>query len=146
MPNASDSRPVPSGELTRTVHEFLAARLTAGARLRVLAPNYLPVSVRAVVVPVEAGRAAVIEARVRAALDRYLHPLRGKRNGRGWEFGESVHLSQLAAVIEAVDGVEHAEDVVLANTGALAGMTLAVPRDELACAGAHELVLRMGAA
>ncbi|MEO8017667.1 MAG: putative baseplate assembly protein [Pseudomonadota bacterium] len=144
VPHAAEARPVPSGELMRQAYEFLSPKLTAGARLRVLAPRYLPVSVRAVVVPMEAGHAALVEARVRRALDRYLHPLRGGAAGRGWEFGESVYLSQLAAVIEAVDGVEHAEDVVLSTLDVLAGMSLSVPRDELPCAGSHELVLRMG--
>ncbi|HEV7607371.1 MAG TPA: putative baseplate assembly protein [Steroidobacteraceae bacterium] len=151
VPHSLAAQPQLTGELARTVQEYLAARMPAGSRLRVLAPRYAPVSVRAVVVPVDAALAAATEARVRRELDRFLHPLQGGRNGGdpgvndgGWQFGEPVYLSQIAAAIEAVEGVEHAEDIVLSLAGAMAGMTLAIPRDQLVSSGVHELVLRMG--
>jgi hypothetical protein len=144
VPHSLAPRPELNGELARSVQKFLAARIPAGMHLRVVPPLYAPVSVRAVVVPADASLAAPIEARVRRELDRFLHPLRGGRAGVGWQFGEPVYLSQIAASIEAVAGVEHTEEVVLSAGGALASMTLSIPHDQLVCAGSHELVLRMG--
>jgi hypothetical protein len=145
VPRSADARPEPNGELVRVVRDFLAARMTAGARLRVLSARFQPVAVRGAIVPVAADSAALIEARVRSAVDRYLHPLVGGRDGDGWDFGADVHLSQLAEVIEGVDGVEHAEDLLFSSDGALAGMSLESRRDSLVCAGEHEFVMHMGA-
>jgi hypothetical protein len=144
VPHSLAPRPGLNGELARSVQSFLAARVPAGMRLRVVPPVYTPVSVRAVVVPVDASLAALIEARVRRELDRFLHPLRGGRASAGWQFGEPVYLSQIAASIEAIAGVEHTEEIVLSAGGVLAGMVLPIPHDQLVCAGSHELVLRIG--
>ena len=144
VPHSLAARPELNGELARSVQNFLAARIPAGMHLRVVSPLYAPVSVRAIVVPADASLAAPIEARVRRELERFLHPLRGGRAGAGWQFGEPVYLSQIAASIEGVAGVEHTEEVMLSAGGALASMALEIPHDQLVCAGPHELVLRMG--
>jgi hypothetical protein len=145
VPQSVDSRPALSAELARNVLGHIAARVPAGVRVRVVGPRYVAVSVRAVVVPVDAAEAARAEARVRGALDRFLHPLGGGRERRGWMFGQSVHLSQIAALIEGVDGVEHAEDITLLVDGVLAGTSVEVADDALVCGGPHELMLHIGA-
>jgi uncharacterized phage protein gp47/JayE len=145
VPRSLDARPALSAELARSVFDHVAARAPAGASIRVLGPRYAAVSVRAVVIPTDAAEAARIEARVRGALVRFLHPLTGGREGRGWAFGQFVHLSQLAAVIEGVDGVEHAEEITLLLDGVLAGAAVQVVADALVASGPHELVLRIGA-
>ena len=43
---------------------------------------------------------------MRARLTRFLHPLTGGRDGRGWDFGEAVYLSDVAALIEDTPGVD----------------------------------------
>jgi Baseplate J-like protein len=146
VPRSMELQPALNGELAKAVREHVAARLPVGAQVRVVGPQYALISIRAIVVPADPSIAALVEARVRQALDRFLHPLQGGRDGRGWMFGESVHLSQVASVIEAVDGVGHAEEVITQSEGALAGMSLHVDENCLVAAGAHELVLRMGVA
>ncbi|MEJ1961446.1 MAG: putative baseplate assembly protein [Gammaproteobacteria bacterium] len=145
VPNVLEVRPELNSELARTVNDYLVARMPVGARVQVLPPRYAPVAVRAVIVPVDAALAASTESRVRAALDRFLHPLRGGRDARGWMFGEPAYLSHVAALIESVEGVEHTEEVMLSAQGVLADMKLEIPADQLICSASHELVLRMGA-
>jgi hypothetical protein len=146
LPRSTEPQPALNGELAKAVRAHVAARLPVGAQVRVVGPQYALISVRAIVVPADPSLAAIVEARVRRALDRFLHPLQGGREGRGWMFGEAVYLSQIANVIEAVEGVGHAEEIVTQSDGALAGMTLRVAANRLVAAGAHELVLRMGVA
>lgn len=45
--------------------------------------------------------------RARAALQGYLHPLTGGPDGQGWAFGRRPRGSDLSALLEAVDGVDH---------------------------------------
>ncbi|HNI35649.1 MAG TPA: hypothetical protein PLV93_09635, partial [Microthrixaceae bacterium] len=44
------------------------------------------------------------------ALHRHFHPIRGGRDGLGWEFGRPVHIGEVYAVLQAVPGVEFVED------------------------------------
>src|SRR5207244_9452256 len=94
VPHSIEARPALNAELARTVLEHVAAYAPAAVRLRVTGPQYAAVSVHSVVVPVDAADAARVEERVRRALDRFLHPLSGGREGRGWAFGQPVRLSQ----------------------------------------------------
>ena len=74
--------------------------------VRIVAPTYVPVGVRAEILPLHADEAGRVEARVRTRLAAFLHPLTGGRDGRGRGFGDSVWLSDLAALIEETPGVD----------------------------------------
>jgi hypothetical protein len=108
VPHAVAAQPVPSPELCRAVINTLARRVPAGiaAGIRIITPSYVPVSVRAELLPLSADDGGRVEARVRSRLTQFLHPLMGGHDGHGWEFGESVYLSDVAALIEATPGVD----------------------------------------
>jgi hypothetical protein len=46
-----------------------------------------------------------------AALRRFLHPLAGGRDGRGWELGAAVTESRVAAALQELPGVAFVERV-----------------------------------
>jgi predicted phage baseplate assembly protein len=146
VPHAIEERPWPSAELQRRVADYLRARVPATVvpRLQVVEPSYVALNVAAEIVPVDPGAAAMVEAQLRENLDRFLHPLTGGPSGKGWGFGEGVHLSNIATVIEATDGVDYARDIHLFVEGGERCQSVAVPRDALLCAGAHELKLSVG--
>jgi hypothetical protein len=94
--------------------------------------------------PQDPSTAAAVEARVRDTLNRFLHPLTGGPDGAGWAFGEPVHLSQIARVIEDTPGVDYATRIILACGDTLYDARVPVPTNKLIAAGNHELTLRMG--
>ena len=143
-PFSTQARPMPAEGLAREVQAFLAAHAPATARIRVVGPRYLSVSVRAVIVPLDADQAALVEERARAAINRFLHPIVGGVTDNGWQFGETVPLSRLATMLEALPGVSHAQGLVLAADGALYADFARPGPDMLPSAGAHELVLKIG--
>jgi baseplate J-like protein len=106
--HSSDAQPMPSPELRRGVINVLARCVPAGiaSGIRIVSPSYVPVSVRAELLPFSADDSGLVETRVRSRLTQFLHPLTGGHDGHGWKFGESVYLSDLAAVIEATPGVD----------------------------------------
>ena len=89
--------------------------------------------------PAEAG---AVEARARDALGEFFHPLRGGPDRRGWELGRDVFLSDVAAVLERVPGVDYVEELALLLNGGLQGERIAVADDRIVVAGAIRLKLK----
>ena len=108
VPHSLDTQPMPSPELCRTVINALARNAPAGiaAGIRIVSPSYIPVSVRAEVLPVSPEDSARVEVRMRSRLAQFLNPLTGGHDSHGWEFGESVYLSDVAALIKDTPGVD----------------------------------------
>ena len=143
-PKSSVPYPSPSPELARRIRNTVAERAPATVALRIEPPQYVAVSVLATVTPEDPSTAAAVEARVRDALNRFLHPLTGGADRAGWAFGESVHLSQVASVIEGTPGVDYASRILLACGDAVYDAAVPVPSNMLIAAGNHELTLQLG--
>lgn len=142
VPQSPEPQPEPTWELRREVEQFLRCRMPAAAgSLSIVPPKYFEVGVSAVVVPRAADQGGVVVAAARAALAAFLHPLTGGPGGSGWPVGRSVYLSDMAALIEALDGVDHAAELSLLVAGAPAGEVVGVPSDRLVAAGFLDVTL-----
>ena len=115
VPNSADARPTPSLGLLREVQAYVRARCCATATLWVAGPEWVRVTVTATVAPLSPDIGELVRARVTAALDRFLHPLTGGQDGSGWAFGREPHPSDLFALVEAVDGVDHVSSLTVAQ-------------------------------
>ncbi|MGQ0778526.1 MAG: putative baseplate assembly protein [Pseudonocardiales bacterium] len=115
VPDSAEPRPAPSLGLLRQVHAHLRARMSTTAELWVAGPEWIRVTVTATVVPRSPEVADPVRGRVRAALEHYLHPLTGGPDGTGWAFGRKPHRSDLFAVAEAVEGVDHVRSLDVAQ-------------------------------
>lgn len=144
LPMAPGTHPQPSQELTRCVHDYVAVHALATVRLRVVPPDYVDLSVAARLVAADPSQTALVEARVRVALDTFLHPLTGGAEGAGWAFGQAVHLSRIAQVIEAVPGLDYAIEITLKVGEVVCGEQVDIPADKLVAAGRHELSFVIG--
>ncbi len=138
------ARPQPSPELLRTVRAHLAERAPAAVApfIRVVGPAYQVVSVTAHVVIADVGSAAEVEERLRRALDDFLHPVLGGAD-TGWQFGDTLHLSRVAQVVEGVVGVDRATALQLSSDSVVFGDRVPIPPDRLPAPGPH--VLDLGA-
>ena len=143
IPESQDPRPYPTRGLRDEVLAYLAARAPCGlaraGRIVVTGPAYFPVDVSASIVPANASDAAGVEARATAAVTAFLHPLHGGPSGDGWEYGRSVYLSDVAAVLEAVDGLDFAETIRLLVNGEVRDGVAKVPPDRIVTAGNVQL-------
>jgi hypothetical protein len=138
VPQSQEPQPQPSFELRRAVHDHLAARALASViadRISVIGPTYLPVGVTAAIAPRDASAAGVVARSARAALAAFLHPLTGGPMGRGWPFGRDVYLSDVAALLEGVPGVDYVSELDLVLGDAPVGERVAVPPDRIVVAG-----------
>jgi hypothetical protein len=145
LPQSPDRHPQPSFELRRQVVGYLQERAPAQVggmgKVYVTGPDYLPIGVSVVVIPLDPAEAGPVEQRVRQALERFLHPAIGGPEGRGWSFGRDVYLSDVAAVLEVVEGVDHVEELHLVLDGAVQEERVAVPPLKMVAAG--ELRIRV---
>jgi hypothetical protein len=143
VPWGQEPQPQPSFGLRRQVQDFVQARAPAAiAGLFVTGPTYLPVGVAAVVAPVDLGQAGPVGVAVRQALEAFFHPLTGGPGGGGWPFGRAVYLSDVAAVLETLPGVDYVQELELLLEGTPQGEQVAVPLDRIVVAGPMQVRIR----
>jgi predicted phage baseplate assembly protein len=108
VPSLPERRPVPTAGLRRAVASYLHRRRIIGTRIDVIGPDYLEVVVRARVRPLPGGRTSSdLRDALVAALNEFLHPVRGGPGRTGWPFGRDVYRSEVLQVIDQVPGVDH---------------------------------------
>jgi hypothetical protein len=139
IPRSQEPRPVPSSGLRDEVREHLEQHapcdVAAAHRIQVIGPTYLPINVTARIAPKDPRRAGTVERDAAGALGRFLHPLYGGPDGLGWDLGRGVFVSDVAAVLGDVAGVDYVEELSLSANGILQGDHVEVPPDQIVVAG-----------
>lgn len=145
VPWSLDPTPQPDADLVSRVRRHIEQRLPAGIAdgLRIVGSRYVLVSIKAEITPREPDDAAAVEARIRGLLDAWLHPLTGGPEGLGWDYGATIHLSTIARMIEAAEGVDYAAWIRIEADGAIVGDVVALPADALVASGGHQLTLKI---
>jgi predicted phage baseplate assembly protein len=108
-------------ELLRRIADYLDERRVIGARIVVEPPHYQGITLVARIRARRRARMAEVETAARRALYRYYDPIVGGPDGDGWPFGRPVHVGEVYAVMQRVEGVEYIEDVRLFATDPLTG-------------------------
>ena len=80
-------------------------------------PKYLEAVVTADVIPSDPERADDVKFAVGRQLQAFLHPLSGGPAKQGWEPGRDVYISEIAAEIENVPGVDYVANLQLQASG-----------------------------
>ena len=111
VPRSTARQPIPSLALIDQVKAYIRERCDPGVNLQVIGPEWQDISVRAVVVPVSLERADAVRAAVVQHLENFLHPLTGGKKGQGWALGRLPQQSDLYAVIESIQGVDHVQSL-----------------------------------
>jgi phage-related baseplate assembly protein len=118
--------------------------VAAAGDIYITGPDYLPVDVTARLAPKDPAEAGAVEKRARFAIEEFLHPLRGGPERRGWELGRDIYLSDVAAVLERVEGVDYVRELELLIDGGLQGDHVRVADNRVVVAG--EVRLKIEAA
>jgi uncharacterized phage protein gp47/JayE len=146
IPESKDPRPYPSRGLREEITAYLAERAPAGLgasnQIYVTGPKYFPVDISATIVPISNSIAGSVEKGAREALNQFLHPLHGGPSKDGWDFGRGVYLSDVATVLESVEGLDYAELIQLLVADELRGDFVEVPPDQIVVAGTIRLKLK----
>ncbi len=146
LPRSQEPRPMPSYELREEVARYINDRspadVAATQQVYVTGPNYLPVDVEATLATADPSLAGDLEKGAMAAIEEFLHPLGGGPEGKGWEPGRSVYLSDIAQALQGVDGLDYIEELALYKNGILQGESLTVGPDQTVVAGEMRLKIK----
>jgi hypothetical protein len=146
IPNSQDPRPQPSLEMRREVQTFVLAHAPADLYgVFVTGPTYLPVGVDVVLAPLDFGQAGPVATAVRQALEAFFHPLTGGPDATGWPFGRDVYLSDAAASLLRVQGVDYVSTLDLLLDGIVQSDVVSVPADAVVVAGTMRIRVVTGA-
>src|SRR5262249_1969710 len=130
--------------LRQQVAAYLAARAPASiapGNIAVIGPTYLAVGVAAIIAPRVLDQAAAVKAAALAALLQFFNPLTGGRDGGGWPFGRSVHISDVALRLESLPGVDYVTNLELLIDQIPQGDLVSVPSDRVVAAGAMLIIM-----
>ncbi len=123
------------------VARYLDRRRSLTAEVHVVGPRYTTVTVHARL-HVEPGTdVRGLRERARAALDEFLHPLRGGPDGAGWPIGRDVYRAEVLALLDSLPGVAWVEGLGLRlenEPGPRCGNIPLCP-DSLVAAGPHRI-------
>jgi hypothetical protein len=144
VPMSEEDEPAPTLELKKVVDAYLSERCSPVISLRVEGPEYIEVSVRADVFPTSMDMAPLAEKEALTRLKEFLHPLTGGEEGKGWEFGRLVCLSDIYALLEGITEIDHVEHVTVTMMRAEQGKRTAVTPGTwipggLICSGEHKI-------
>ncbi len=108
-PRYRDGSLYPETSLIDYVKAYISNRALPSIRnyIHVESPRYTGVDIEAEVVPVSLSESAVIKNTVEKTLKEFLNPVSGGADGTGWNFGEPIFFSKIAALIEDLDGVNY---------------------------------------
>ena len=127
------SKPLPTPELLRRVKDFLDERRLITTRLHVNKARFEEISVDVDVVMKPLGpKGDTLKREMENAIRKFVNPLTGGTDGKGWPFGRMLMKSDLIKVIETVNGVDFVESVKLYNEDKKANVEkVEVDEDEL---------------
>ena len=138
-----------SEPLLARIQEHLDARRLVGSSVEVGTPYYQGVSVAALLRAVPGRPAASVRQRAVEVLSRYINPLAGGTDGDGWPFDADLNAAAVTQLLEAVEGVERVEEVLLFEYDLRTGQRLGAGKDvirldqhSLFLSAAHQVVVR----
>ncbi|MBN1370628.1 MAG: putative baseplate assembly protein [Anaerolineaceae bacterium] len=95
---------------------YMDERRLLTCRLDIRPPAYLWTSVRAQLHPSPDIEKSVVEGEVLARLYRFLNPLTGGPDGKGWPFGRTLYISDVYQSLQGLPGVQFVRSVEMYAT------------------------------
>jgi hypothetical protein len=141
VPKGGERTPQPTRGLLHKIEAFLRRRVLGGIadEIHALPPDYRPVQIAAKVHPKKPEEASLIERRVVQALEAFFHPLSGGEQGEGWPFGRSIYISEVFAVIERTEGVDHVVEASFVGQPTLTRIDIG--ENVLVASGTHQITI-----
>jgi hypothetical protein len=140
IPQETGDKPIPSRTLIKMVkNRILERRLNtlSPGKIMVQGPRYVEVGIEVDIFPVSMDIAVSLERELLRKLKEFLHPLYGGPEKKGWDFGRDLHVSDVYALLESIEGVDHAANLKLNGKEE----DVVVDELETLCSGQHKIVL-----
>jgi hypothetical protein len=76
------------------------------------------------------------------ALQRYIHPLTGGPDEDGWVFGATICRTELFALLEGIQDVDHVQDIVLRVEDEVKAGDVVMGPEQLPFSGEHKVSIQ----
>lgn len=139
VPDTEYVRHIPGDDYLQSVYQYLDQYRMLTTELFVISPEYVEITVAAAIVVKENYIVSATRERVNRALQTFLHPVTGGGKGTGWEFGRSVHVSEIYELIDTVEGVDYIESLQLKKDGKTMTGNIKIPAYCLVYSGSHTI-------
>ena len=114
---SDEIHPAQEKEFLKAICNHLDQLRLVTTKLKVIAPEYVEISVICSVKVKEKNSPAQVKKRVEKALEDFLDPLTGGPGKNGWPFGRPVFPSEIYHLIDKVEGVDYASAVSIEAEG-----------------------------
>lgn len=143
VPDRDEETPLPESGMIDTVEKYLKERalvtIRSNDRIEVTGPRYEKIDVYLTATLKPFVESVNARERITEELRTFLHPLKGGQHGEGWDFGDGIFISEVAAVVESLEGIDYITDIKLEKylfswedvPGSDSGKLLAFLKDEL---------------
>ncbi|TNJ62384.1 putative baseplate assembly protein [Paenibacillus hemerocallicola] len=105
------------GELRKKVESYLLQRASSlvawPEQIRVVPPVFLEISIAAVVAVEQFDEVLPTELAALQRLERFLDPLTGNFDGKGWEIGQTIHPSVFYALLKTIRTISFVEKLYM---------------------------------
>ena len=135
--------------MVERVSDYLEERRILGTSIRVGTPYFQGVTVAALISARPGRPVSLVRERAMNLLYRFINPLLGGIDGRGWPFDTDLNSATLYQLLEAVEGVERVDEVLLFEYDlrnnervGFARELVKLERDSLFLSAAHRVVVR----
>ena len=148
-----DDRPIPWEELELNrqvrdeVQSYLDERRLLGTRMEIGTPQYLPVSLEIRIKGKPGTDFDQVAADIEKGLYRYINPVSGGPDEKGWPFGRGVALPEIYAEVQRIGEIDFIREtrIFMANpqTGEREEITeeMTVPANGIICSGKHTVTV-----
>lgn len=113
VPACAHPIPEPGPDMLCAVARALDHRRTLTTELYVIGPSFTTVAVRAMLHAGHDVDSRSLVAKAQTRLNTFLDPLCGGADGQGWPIGQDVYRSEIMALLNAIPGVTHVDEVGL---------------------------------
>lgn len=105
----------PRKDLMDSVDRYVRDRALFNIRdkINVLWPDYKKINTDITFKPLLLNESPIIIEKIRLRLRSFFDPVCGGKHGNGFDFGEKIFISEIAAAIEDIEGVDYVEEIIL---------------------------------
>ena len=105
VPDFPEPKPIPTDEIKQIVQAYLEERAPNTATLKIVGPVYHEVNVKVSLVSTDFETVSEIENRVKTKIEEFLHPLKGGKKGKGWDFGQFPSKLDFCSLLSYLNGI-----------------------------------------
>lgn len=125
VPKSEEDTPYPETGLINLIEEYLKERalITIYDKISVHGPKYQKINAKVCFKPISLALSKIVKDRIEERVKRFLHPLKGGQYGEGWDFGQAIFTSEVAAAVEDIEGVDYVTSICLGKEDETKGET-----------------------